>query len=142
MEIRFAVAGDGVGRFAFRLQAEIFIGPAADEPVDVLGDGIHVLDVFLGRVGVVHAEIADAAEFAGDAEVQADALGVADVEIAVRFRRKTGVNLRIFLLGDVFFNDVADEIGRRGNCFVFRAHKITPKANKNGAVVQTKRSSG
>jgi len=43
----------------------------------------------------------NAAELACDAEVQADAFGVADVQIAVRFRRKTGVNLRIFLFSDV-----------------------------------------
>ena len=119
IKIRFPVAVDSVGCFALRLQAEVLIGPAADEPVDVFGDGVHVLDVFLGRVGVVHAEIADAAELVGDAEVQADALGVADVEITVRLRRKARVNLRIFLFSDVLFDDVADEIGWRGSFFVF-----------------------
>ena len=114
-----AVAGDGFGRFAFRFQAEPVFGPAADEPVHVLGDGIHVFDVFLGRVGVVHAQVADAAEFAGDAEVQADAFGVADVQVAVRFRRKAGVNARIFLFGDVFRHDVANEIGRGGGRRIF-----------------------
>jgi hypothetical protein len=53
---------------------EPVIRPAADEPVHVLLDGIDVFDVLLGGVGVVHAQVADAAEFAGDAEVQADAL--------------------------------------------------------------------
>ena len=119
IKIRFAVAGDGFRRFALRLQAELVIGPAADEPVHVLGDGVHIFDVFLGRVGVVHAQIADAAELAGDAEVQADALGVADVQVAVRLRRKAGVDLRIFLLGDVFGDDVADEIGWRGRFLCF-----------------------
>ena len=52
-------------------------------------------------IRVVHAQIADAAELARDAEVQADAFGVADVQVAVRFRRKARVNLRIFLFGDV-----------------------------------------
>ena len=36
IKIRFAVAGDGFGRFAFGLEAEAVVGPAADEPVHVL----------------------------------------------------------------------------------------------------------
>ena len=101
------------------------VGPAGDEPVHVLGDGIHIFDVFLARVGVVHAQIADAAKLVGDAEVQTDAFGVADVKITVRLRRKAGVNLRIFFFDDVLGDDVADEIGGRGcgGCFVFQAHK-------------------
>ena len=95
IKIRFAVARNRVRRFAFWLQAQLVVRPAADEPVHVFGDGVHILDVFLGRVGVVHAQVADAAELAGDAEVEADGFGVADVEIAVRLRRKARVNLRI-----------------------------------------------
>ena len=101
IKIRFAVARNRVRRFAFWLQAQLVIGPTADEPFHVFGDGVHILDVFLGRVGVVHAKIADAAELARDAEVQADALGVADVKVTVRLRRKARVNLRIFFLANV-----------------------------------------
>ena len=85
----------------------------------VLDDGLDVLDVLLGRVGVVHAQVADAAELAGDAEVEADGLGVADVQVAVRLGRKAGVDLRILLLGDVRGDDVADEIGRRDRLRLF-----------------------
>jgi hypothetical protein len=49
-----------------------------------------------------------------DAEVQADALGVTDMQVAVRLRRKAGVDARIFLFSDVCGDNVADEIGRRG----------------------------
>src|SRR5205814_1083312 len=77
-------------------------------------DGLDIFDVLLGRVGVVHAEVADAAELARDAEVQADALGVANVQVTVRLRRKARVDARIFVLGHVRGDDVADEIrGRR-----------------------------
>src|SRR5208283_3096969 len=139
IEIRFAVRGDGFGRFAFRFEAEIFVGPGADEPVHVLLDGVHVLDVFLGRVGVVHAQVADAVEFVGDAEVEADAFGVADVQVTVRLRRKAGVYARIFLFGHVRGDDVADEIGRRGGRsggFVFQTHKIGGRLTKAVANVQ------
>ena len=62
-------------------------------------DRIHIFDVFLGWIRVVHAQIADAAELARDAEVQADGLRVADVQITVRLRRKARVDARIFLRG-------------------------------------------
>ena len=88
------------------------VGPAGDKPVHVLGDGIHILDVFLGRVGVVHAEVADAAELAGDAEIEADGLGVADMEVAVRFGRKARVySLLKFFRLLILVNDIADKIG-------------------------------
>src|SRR5213596_1986291 len=86
------------------------VGPTADEPIHVLENRIDILDLFLRRVRIVVAEIARAAEFASDAEVQADGFRVADVQVAVRLRREAGVNLRIFLLGDVMLDDVAKEI--------------------------------
>ena len=42
-------------------------------------------DVFLGRVRVVETQVAGAAAFSRNAEVQADRLGVSDVQVAVRF---------------------------------------------------------
>ena len=108
----FPICGDRVRRIAFWLQSQAIIRPAADEPFHVFDDRIDVLDVFLGRVGVVHAQVADAAELARDAEVQTNGFGVADVQIAVGLGRKTRVNLRIALLRDVCFDDVADEIRR------------------------------
>ncbi len=68
--------------------------PVEAQPVHGLDDGVDVLLVFLLGIGVVKAQVTDAAEVAGQAEVHADALGVADVQIAVRLRRKTGADLR------------------------------------------------
>ena len=61
--------------------------------MDVLLDGLHVLHVLLGGVGVVHAEIAQAAVLLGGAEVDGQGLAVADVEIAVGLRRTSGYNV-------------------------------------------------
>ena len=88
------------------------VRPTIDEPTDVLENRIDVFDLLLRRVRIVVAEIANAAEFMRDAEVQADRFRVADMEVAVRLRRETGVNLRISLLGDVLLDDVAEEITR------------------------------
>ena len=75
---------------------------------------VDVLDVFLGRVGVVEAQVAGAARLLGDPEVQADGLGVPDMQIAVRFGRKPRrhpptVLPRRQIVGD----DRANEINRR-----------------------------
>ena len=49
--------------------------------------------LFLLRIGIVEAQMAHAAVVARKAEVQADGLRVADVQIAVRLRRKAGPQL-------------------------------------------------
>jgi hypothetical protein len=83
-------------------------------------------------VGVVKAHVADAAVVARQAEVQADALGVAHVQVAVGLGREAGADLgRVGLAGvveggitraaaplalgvgaggEVFFNDLAQEV--------------------------------
>src|SRR5262249_44273200 len=71
--------------------------------------------VFLRRVGIVEAQIARSAGLLGDAEVQADRLGVADVQIAVRFGRKARRHPAAVLSGGAAFGDNrAYEIDPRG----------------------------
>src|SRR5438132_1362 len=94
------------------------VRPTADEPTYVLENRIDIFDLLLRRVRIVVAEVARAGEFASDAEVQADGFRVADVQVAVRLGREAGVNLPIFLLGDVSLNDVAEEITRPGRLIV------------------------
>ena len=69
-------------------------------------------------IGVVEAQVAEAAEFRGDAEVQADRLGMADVQVAVRLGRKPRVHTAAVPAGSaVLGDDFPDEIelcrGRR-----------------------------
>jgi hypothetical protein len=66
------------------------LAPVEPQPADVGLDGVDELLLFLHRVGVVEAQVAAAAELAGDAEVEADRLGVADVQVAVRLRGEAG----------------------------------------------------
>ena len=66
------------------------IPPIEAQPSQILLNGLGVFGAFLERVGVVEAQIGAAAVLLGDAEVQADALGMADVQIAVGLRRKPG----------------------------------------------------
>jgi hypothetical protein len=59
------------------------LAPVEAQPVHVGHDRLDVLHALLGGIGVVEAQMAGAAEIASEAEVEADALGVADVEVAV-----------------------------------------------------------
>ena len=104
----------GVKRRAVEFELQILIRPAVDQPMHVGHDRIDVFGLFLGRVGVVHPHVADAAELVRDAEVEADRLGVADVEIAVRLGRETGVDARVLSAPHIFCHDIADEIGWSG----------------------------
>ncbi len=87
--------------------------PVEAEPLHVLLDRIDVLDVLLGRVRVVKAQMANAALVLDrDAEVQADRLGMANVQVAVRLRRETCHRRGMFAAGQVGSDDLADEIER------------------------------
>src|ERR1700722_5999379 len=64
-------------------------------------------------MGVAEAQVAVAAELLGNAEIEADRLGVADVQIAVRLRRKPGDDLGVAFAREVTLDDVANEIATR-----------------------------
>jgi hypothetical protein len=98
-------------------RVEDVVVPLEPEPRDVGLDRLDVLDVFLRRVRVVHPQVAQAAELFGDAEIQADRLGVADVQVPVRLGREARVDTASVLPGGaVGTDDLADEIARRGLC--------------------------
>ena len=94
---------------------EKFFFPFKAEPLHVFADGIDVFHIFLGRVRVVEAEVRKAAELLGSAEVQADGLGMANVNVAVRFGRETRQHV-IALAGLEVVNDnVLNKIRRFGD---------------------------
>lgn len=55
------------------------------EPLDCVADAVDVFLLLLLRVGVVEAQVAYAAVFFRQLEVEPDALGVADVQVAIGF---------------------------------------------------------
>ena len=86
------------------------LAPIEAEPAHVALDGVDIFLLFLGRVGVVEAQMAAAAEFLGDAEIEADRLGVADMQIAVRLGREAGDHRLVPPGRQIGAHDVADEI--------------------------------
>ena len=91
------------------------LAPVEAEPPDVALDLVDVLLRFLDGVRIVETEIAPPAKLLGDAEVDADGLGVADVQAAVRLRGKSRDDgARRFAGHHVLGDDLPDEIARRG----------------------------
>ena len=117
--------GELIQAFEIIRRVQLF-RPLESEPPDVLFDRIHVLDVFLDRIGVVESQVAGATVLHRHTEVEADRFGVADVEIAVGFRWKSRRDTSAVLPGrDVVLDDCADEVdrrGRRGGVVEFCAH--------------------
>jgi hypothetical protein len=112
------------------------------EPLHGVADGVDVFLLFLLGVGVVEAQVAHAAVFPSQLEVEPDALGVADMQIAVRLgreaqahpgrvlhalgmvrrvaRRAAPLAAGIVALFEVVFDDVAQKIARFGGVVVGR----------------------
>ena len=89
------------------------VAPVEAQPVDVPLDGVHELHILLGGVGVVHPEVAEAAELLRRAEVDGQGLAVADVQVAVGLRREAGVDghaLELSAGGDILRDKRVDEV--------------------------------
>src|SRR5215471_21678923 len=86
------------------------LAPIKSEPMHIALDGIDVLLLLLGGIGVVEAQVAASVELLRHPEIEANRLGVADVEIAVRLRRETGNDRLMPLRIEVRLDDIADEV--------------------------------
>ena len=87
-----------------------FLVPLEAHPADVFLDGVHIFGVLLGGVGVIVAEVGLAAVFLSKAEVYAEALRVAEVEVAVGLRREPG-HYAVHLAGlEIVFDYLFKEI--------------------------------
>ena len=91
---------------------EELVRPVEAEPAHVALDRLHVLEVLGRGVGVVEAQVAGAPVVAGEAEVQADRLGVAEVQVAVGLGGEAGDDASAPPGREVPVHDVTDEIGR------------------------------
>ena len=87
------------------------------KPFDIFLDGVHILGIFLSGVGVVVAEIGFATIFLCKSEIDAQALGMAEVKVSVRFRRETREDT-LYLAGlKVVFDDLFKKIQFSGFFF-------------------------
>jgi hypothetical protein len=96
------------------LKAEARVRPAGDQPAHVADDGVNILDILLDGIGIVETQVALSVLLPRDAEIQADRLGVADVQVPIGFRRESGHDLRVLPGCDVGRDNVTDKVARNG----------------------------
>jgi len=84
--------------------------PTKEEAEYVRSIMADVFCFFLRWVRIIHANVADAAELARDSKVETDRFCVADVEITIRLRRKTGDDLFVFSGANVLRDNVPNKI--------------------------------
>ena len=92
------------------------------QPLQVLQDALHILVTLAGRVRVVKPQVEQATVVLGDRVVDEDRLGGADVQVAVRLRRETGMYNIDLALGEVGVDNIRQKVGK----FLF-CHDYTPK---------------
>ncbi len=86
------------------------LAPVEAQPAHVPLDGVDVFLLLLHGIGIVEAKVAAAAVLDGKSEIQADRLCVAEMQIAVRFRRKARDDALDQAAGEVSLDHVANEI--------------------------------
>ena len=88
------------------------VGIIEAEPVDIVLDGLDKFFFFLGRVGIVKAQVAHAAEALRRQKIDGKRLDMADVQIAVRFGREARLNAAAVLaLGDIGLDGLPNKVG-------------------------------
>ena len=93
---------------------EHILAPIKSEPADIRLDRIDIFHVFASGIRVVETQIANALVLQSDPEIEANRLGVADVQITVGFGWKSGHQLPAIFGGlKVVNHNVADKVGRR-----------------------------
>src|SRR5205807_1057008 len=87
--------------------------PVEAEPLHILLDRFDILGFFFFWIGVVKTQIRVSAKLVGESKVEADCLGVADVQVSVRLRRKARLHPAAVLVRlQVVENNVAYEVRR------------------------------
>ena len=71
----------------------VFITPLVTQPLNIFLDGFYIFHIFLGRIGIIETQIADAIVVGCNTKIKANSLGVTDVEVSVGFGRETRLHL-------------------------------------------------
>jgi hypothetical protein len=83
--------------------------------VHILYDRFDVFTFFFGGICIIEPQIAQASVLGGDAEIEADGLGVPDVQIAVGLRREPRVHTPlVFVVFEVLVDDTPNKVGGSG----------------------------
>jgi hypothetical protein len=89
------------------------LSPVETEPPDIALNRVDIFLLFLGWIRVIEPQVTAAAKFLGYAKIQANRLGMADVEIPIWFRWKARDDLLDAAGIEITLDDIADEIAAR-----------------------------
>ena len=89
----------------------LVLAPVEAEPTHIGLDGVDIFLFFLDRIGVVETQMTAAAELLRQAEVEANRLGMTDMQVAVGLGRKPGDHGLGAPGLEIGAHDIADEIG-------------------------------
>ena len=84
--------------------------PVRAKPLDVLRDRLHELGLLLGRICIVKSQIKLSAIFLCQTIIQKNGLRMTDMQIAIRFRWKSGMNNLAVPFLDVLVNHLLNKI--------------------------------
>ena len=90
------------------------ITPIKPHPAHVGLDRLHIFQILCGRVRIVESKIRRAAVLLRNRKVQADGLGVSNMQIAVRFRGKARRHAVALAGLEIVLDDLANEIASLG----------------------------
>ena len=88
----------------------MLLRPIEAQPVDILLNRVYIFCIFLHRIGVVKTQVGLATILLCQSEINADRLGMADVQVAVGFRRETGLDSAIGAILQSLFNNLFKKI--------------------------------
>ena len=86
--------------------------PFVAKPCDVTSDGVHIFLTFFFGVGVVEAQIDEPLILFGKSKGETDGFGVANVQIAIGFRWKPGVDVLVSAVLQIILDDLFNEVDR------------------------------
>ena len=83
------------------------MSPLEAQPFDVVENVLHILGIFLARIGIVESQVADTVIALSHTKVHANGLGMANMQVAVGLRWETGLDAAVVLAGrKIFFNQL------------------------------------
>ena len=100
-----------LGKVIRRIERTIV--PVEPEPLHIFDDRFDVKVFFFSRVGIIEAQVTQTTKLAGKTKVEADGLGMSNVEEPVRLRWKSRLDASVPLTCfQVALDDFPDEVGR------------------------------
>ncbi len=101
--------------------------PIKAEPADIALNSVDIFLLLFERVGVVKPQVTSARELLCNSEVEADGLGMTNMQVTVRLRWKPGNHRAVAAGVEIGPHDIADKIGSAfGGHWLRVVHAATP----------------